>query len=98
MAVVVNVLTFEEPIDPGLFERAVSELAGPMRAIDGFRELEIVQSGEAEVVLLISADTVETLDRIATEVGSLWMVEHVVPLLAGPPQRHLGPVIASTAT
>jgi hypothetical protein len=98
MAVVVNVLHFKEAIDAGLFERAVSELAAPMRAIDGFQSLDIVRSGEAEAVLLIAADTVDVLDRIATEVGSPWMLEHVVPLLAGPPERHVGPVIASTNT
>jgi hypothetical protein len=96
MAVVANVLRFTDPVDPAIFQRAITELAEPMRAIEGFQALEVVQSGETEVVLLISADDVAALDRIATDIGSPWMVEHVVPLLASPPERHIGPVIAST--
>ncbi len=48
-------------------------------------------------MLLILADTTETLDRLTTEVGSPWMMEHVVPLLSGPPERHIGPVVATSA-
>ena len=97
MAVVVNVLQFKEPVDPALFERAEVELGTAMRAIDGFEGFQVVHTGESEVVLLIFGDTVETLDRIASEVGSPWMVANVVPLLAAPPARHVGPVIASAA-
>src|SRR5579885_552784 len=96
MAAVVNVLQLEDAVDPSLFERAVDELAPKMRAIEGFQGIQIVQSAPNEVVLLIFADTVEALDRLATDVGSPWMSANVVPLLAGPPQRHIGPVIASS--
>ncbi len=95
MAVVVNLLQFEEPVDPALFERAEVELGAAMRAIDGFEGFQVVHTGESEVVLLIFGDTVETLDRIASDIGSPWMIANVVPLLAAPPARHLGPVIAS---
>ena len=95
MVVVVNVLRFEEPVDPALFERAEVELGTAMRAIEGFGGFQVVHTGESEVVLLIHGDTGETLDRIATDVGSPWMVANVVPLLGAPPERHLGPVIAS---
>ena len=95
MVVVVNVLRFKEPVDPALFERAEVELGRAMRSIDGFGGFQVVHTGESEVVLLIFGDTVETLDRIATEVGSPWMIANVVPLLADPPARHIGSVIAS---
>jgi hypothetical protein len=95
MAVVANVLHFRDPVDPTIFQRAAEELGSAMRAIDGFGGFQVVHTGESEVVLLIFGDTVEVLDRVATEVGSPWMVANVVPLLAGPPERHLGPVIAS---
>lgn len=94
MATVVNVLRFSDPVDLELFRRAEVELADAMRAVDGFAGLEVVHSGESEIVLLISADTVETLDRIATEIGSPWMVANIVPLLAAPPERHVGPEVA----
>ncbi len=95
MAVVVNLLQFKEPVDPALFERAEVELGTAMRCIDGFEGFQVVHTGESEVVLLIFGDTVETLDRIASDVGSAWMIANVVPLLAAPPARHIGPVIAS---
>jgi hypothetical protein len=96
MAAVVNVLRFKEPVDPSLFEAATEELAPKMREIDGFQSLQVVHSSDTEVVLLIFADTVEVLNRVATEVGSPWMSANVVPLLAAPPERHIGPVIASS--
>jgi hypothetical protein len=97
MAMVVNVLQFKERVDPVLFEGAEVELGIAMRAIDGFEGFQVVHTGASEVVLLILGDTVETLDRIASEVGSPWMVANVAPLLAAPPERHIGPVIASAA-
>jgi hypothetical protein len=42
------------------------------------------------------ADSPETLERIATDIGSPWMRANVVPLLAGPPQRSVGPVLAGS--
>ena len=95
MAAVVNVLQFKESPDPALFERAAEELGPRMREVAGFQGLHVVRSGEAEIVLIILADSIEILDDIATRIGSPWMVEHVVPLLASPPQRHLGDVVAS---
>jgi hypothetical protein len=96
MAGVVNVLTFREPVDRELFKAAELELVPRMREVDGFVDLYVVQTSETEVILVILGDTVETLDRLATEIGSPWMTANVVPMLAGPPQRHVGPVIASS--
>jgi len=97
MAAVINVLTFAEPVDPAIFATVGAELVPRMRAIDGFEGLQVVHTGEREVTLGILADEVGTLDRIATEVGSPWMVANVVPLLAGPPDRRIGPTLASGA-
>ena len=96
MAAVVNHLHFKEPIDVALFADAERDLVPQMRAITGFRGLEVVQTSEHDVILVILGDSVEVLDQIATEVGSPWMREHVLPLLDGPPQRHIGPSIASS--
>ena len=98
MAAVVNILRFKEPVDRGLFAAAEHELAEPMRAIAGFQGFHVVRTAEAEVVLVILADTVEVLDQLATEVGSPWMLANVVPLLASPPERHVGEVIASATS
>jgi hypothetical protein len=97
-AAVVNHLHFREPPDPGLFVRAEREVVPRAREIDGFRELHVVQVAPDHFILIISGDTLEVLDRVASEVGSPWMVEHVVPLLASPPERHIGPFVATSDT
>jgi len=96
MHAVINRLTFAAPVDPTLFA-AIADQAPAFEAVDGFEAAHVVRTGEREVVLVIVARDAATLDRLATEVGSPWMSEHVVPLLAGPPERALGPVVGSTA-
>lgn len=96
MAGVVNHLRFKETIDPELFARAERDLIPQMRAIDGFQDFYVIQTSDTEVVLVILGDDVGVLNRVATEVGSPWMTANVVPLLAGPPDRHIGPTIASS--
>lgn len=96
MAAVVNHLHFKEPVNATIFAASETDLLPQMRAIEGFRGFEVVQTSERDVILVILGDSLEVLDRIATEVGSPWMCEHVVPLLDGPPQRHIGPSLASS--
>lgn len=95
MHAVVNHLQFVEPVDPALFAEAERVLPAQMRAIEGFRGFHVVQPAADRVILLILGDTAEGVERVATEVGSPWMRANVVPLLAAPPDRHVGPVIAS---
>lgn len=97
MHAVINHLRFNGTIDRALFVRAEQELAPAMRAVPGFRRLNVVQVADDHAVLLIMGDDAEVLDRLATEVGSPWMREHVLPLLAAPPERHIGLVIASAS-
>jgi hypothetical protein len=96
MAAVVNLLHFKEPLDPAVFARSERDLVQQMRAIEGFRGFHVIQTSEKDVILVILGDSVEVLDQIATEVGSPWMRANVVPLLAGPPERHIGPIVASS--
>jgi hypothetical protein len=95
-AAVVNHLHFREPPDPDLFSRAETEVVPQARAIEGFRGLHVVQVAPDHFVLIITGDDLEVLDRVANEVGSPWMMTHVVPLLASPPERHVGPVVATS--
>lgn len=95
MHAVVNQLHFKAPIDIEVFVAAERDLRDAMQSIPGFAGLNIVHTTDTDAVLLIFADSAETLDRLATEVGSPWMREHVVPLLAGPPQRSVGAVVAT---
>jgi hypothetical protein len=94
-AAVVNYLHFKEPVRPELFSTAERDLASQMKAIDGFKGFHAVQVAANQLILLILGDTVEALNRVATDVGSPWMSANVVPLLAAPPDRQIGSVVAS---
>jgi hypothetical protein len=97
-AAVVNHLRFKEAPDRGLFARVETEILPQARSIEGFRGLHIVEAAPDHFILVILADGTEVLDRVATEVGSPWMLDNVVPLLAAPPERHLGPLVATTGS
>lgn len=96
MAAVVNHLHFKDSVDAALFARAEAELTEQMRSVEGFEDFFVVQTSDTDVILVILGDDVAVLDRIATEVGSPWMIANVVPLLAGPPDRYIGATIASS--
>jgi len=91
---VVNHLHFEAPVDPELFRRAETEVGEDMKSVAGFRGFRVVLASERHAILVIYGDTAQTLDDLATLVGNTWMRANVAPLLARPPERHLGAVIA----
>jgi hypothetical protein len=61
--------------------------------VEGFHSVQVVEISGEELVLVITADTAERLDQIATEVGSPWIIEHIAPHFAGPPDRQVGKVL-----
>lgn len=95
-AAVVNHLHFRESPDPGLFVRAEAEVVPQARSVDGFLGLHIIQAAADHFILVIFGEDAHALDRVATEVGSPWMMANVVPLLASPPERYLGPLVVTT--
>ena len=95
MHAVINNLRFTDSVDRDLFAGVEHDLAHRMRAIAGFKSFHIVQVADDHVVLVVVGDDAAVLDRLATEVGSPWMSANVAPLLAVPPDRSVGPVIAS---
>jgi hypothetical protein len=95
-AAVINHLRFREPPDAELFARAEREVVPEARMTEGISGLHIVQVTPDHFILVILGDDAERLNEFATVVGSPWMAEHVVPLLASPPERHLGHLVAST--
>ena len=97
MHAVINTLRFKDLVDRTLFMRAQHELADQMRSIEGFQGFRVVQVSDDQVVLVIFADAAEVLDRMAAELGSGWMGANVAPLLDGPPDRRIGPIIASVS-
>jgi len=95
-AAVINHLHFQEPPDAGLFALAEREVVPEARITEGIHGLHIVQVTPVHFILVILGDDAEVLDTFASRVGSPWMSEHVVPLLDSPPERHLGPLVATT--
>jgi hypothetical protein len=89
-------LYFREPPDPDLFARAEREVVPQARIMEGIHGLHIVQVTPDHFILVILGDDAEALNEFAAKVGPPWMTEHVVPLLASPPERHLGPLVATT--
>jgi hypothetical protein len=79
-----------------LFARAEDEVVPQARGIEGFRGLHVIQVARDHFILIIVGEDAEALDRVATEVGSPCMMTHVVHLLASPPDRHIGPLVATT--
>ncbi len=98
MHTVINTLRFKAPLDPSLFSARQAELASLMRPLDGFRSFQVVQVADDQVVLVVVGDDEAALNRMASAVGNTWMAEHVAPLLAAPPERRLGLVIASVGS
>jgi hypothetical protein len=92
---VVNRLTFTDPVSPELVQRLREDVMPRVRAA-GCLEANVVQTGERELHLVLLFAAPADADRVMREVGSPWMREHVVPLLAGPTDRRVGEVVAST--
>jgi hypothetical protein len=95
-AAVVNHLHFREAPNPELCSSAARDPTPQMKEIEGFRAFHVVQVGEDHAILIILGETPDVLNRVATEVGSPWMRANIVPRLAAAPERHIGPVVASS--
>lgn len=95
MHAVVNHLEFTDPVDPELWRRVENEVGGQIRSFAGFHGFKVVHTSDRHAILVIFADTGQTLDDIAAQVGNTWMGANVAPLLSRPPDRHLGEVVAS---
>lgn len=94
MRVVVNHLSFREPIPRAVFETADEACR---RLVDaGGLSASLIQEDERHATLVLSFPDLETEERVKSEIGGPWMKEHVVPLLAAPPDRSSGVVVAGS--
>ena len=96
MYAVVNRLRLKTPIPSDVWERAQDVVPAQAREVPGFRSLHVIEMPGDEVVLVVVADSAETLDRIAERVGNTWMRENVLPHLAEPPDRQVGKIVATS--
>jgi len=92
---VVNRLEFTDPVGADLTALMQGALER-LRAEPGFVQGHVVRTGERELHLVLLFEDPAEAARITEEVGSPWMREHVVTLLAGPTDRRTGEVVAST--
>jgi hypothetical protein len=92
--VVVNHLPFRDPIDQSVLEAA--DDVGRKALEAGATAFHLVQLDERRAMLVILFPDRATEERITHEIGGPWMRENIVPLLAGPPQRSSGEVVAGS--
>lgn len=91
MRVVVNRLTFAEPIPESVIESA----RDAVQVVEaGGLDARLVKVDETRAIIVLTFPDLETEERIKSEVGGPWMREHIVPLLAEPPERASGDVVA----
>ena len=90
--VVVNHLTFAEPIPSSVIESARDAVQAVVDA--GGLDARLVRVDETRAMLVLTFPDLDTEERVKSEVGGPWMREHVVPLLAGPTERASGEVVA----
>ncbi len=94
MRVVVNHLSFKDPLSEALIEAAEEACRRLVEA--GGLAASLVRVDETHAILVLTFPDVETEERIKSEIGGPWMKEHVVPLLAGPTGRSSGTVVAGS--
>jgi hypothetical protein len=92
MRMVVNHLTFAEPIPSSVIESARDAVQAVVEA--GGLDARLVKVDETRAILVLTFPDLETEERIKSEVGGPWMREHIVPLLAEPTERASGEVVA----
>ena len=94
MRVVVNRLTFKEPLPDAVIDSADEAC---QRLIDaGGTAASLIQVDTTHAILILTFPDLETEERIKAEIGGPWMKEHVVPLLAEPTDRSSGAVVAGS--
>ena len=89
---VVNHLTFAEPIPASVIESARDAAQAVIEA--GGLDARLVKVDETHAILVLTFPNFETEERIKSEVGGPWMRKHIMPLLAEPTERASGEVVA----
>lgn len=93
MHAVVNTVALERPIDDSVWEAARRDLTPQIASVEGVQSVQIVRTGEREIVIVIVGEDEAALDRMRDAIGNEWMRANVIPNAAGPPQRAVGEVL-----
>ena len=95
MHAVVNTIALERPLEDSVFEAARRELPDRVAELDGIHAVQMIRTGELELVLVIVGDDEAALDGMRDAIGNEWMTANVAPNAAAPPQRAVGEVLFS---
>ena len=95
MTVVVNHLHFRDPLTDDTAQACRDVV--PRIVAAGATAAHVAQVNDTHLVLILEFASAADADRVAQEVGGPWMREHILPLLAGGPERSVGEVIASAS-
>lgn len=92
--VVVNHLRLKAPLPESVMSAADDVCRQIIDA--GAHSASVARVDDGHVVLVLSFPDEQTEERVSAEIGGPWMVEHVVPLLSGPPERSSGELVAGS--
>ena len=92
--VVVNHLRLAVPLPDSVVSAAEDVCTRIIAA--GAQSASMAQVDERHAILVLTFPDLETEQRISAEIGGPWMVENVIPLLATPPERSSGTLLAGS--
>ena len=97
MYAVVNHFSFKSAIPQELIDQMQRELVPRARAFPGVRDYYFIRTATDHAVVVVLFDTPEAERDSTQQLAAPWFQQHVGPYLAGPPERRVGEVVASTA-
>jgi heme-degrading monooxygenase HmoA len=97
MYAVVNHFPLKTPVDQALIDKLQQDLIPRGQALPGFKEFHFIRVADDHAIVVVLFETLEALEEITRQVAAPWFAEHVGPYVAGPPERRVGEVVASSA-
>jgi hypothetical protein len=98
MHVVVNHLYLERPVTETALLALQFETLPACRAIPGFVSAQLVRVDDEHHMMVVHAETAESLREVNEGPGGAWANEHLRPLLTKAPERHAGEVLTMRGT
>ena len=96
MYAVVNHFPLKTPVDEALIEKMENDLIPQARTTPGFKAFHFIRVSDDHAVVVALFETREALDESTQQIAAPWFAQHVGPYVAGPPQRSVGEVVASS--
>jgi GrpB-like predicted nucleotidyltransferase (UPF0157 family) len=92
---VLNRIRLREPLDDAALSVAQRDLDVQAAQVEGLSAIQILQTDEGDLVVLVFGDDEAALERTREQIGNTFMREHVIPHADGPPERTITKVILS---